>query len=998
MTSRLRTLLFSFLVYAAFFLSGAGCLTAEVTWNRMLIVVVGNSLTATAMIIMVFMGGLGLGSWLGGRYFARRRPSLLPYVTLEMAVAVYVLLSPWLLGLLDDVFFGLAMSGSSPSALGLVRVLITMGALLLPAMIMGATFPAMVAGAAPRGAVAMSARTGYLYSFNTIGAAIGTFAAGYHLLLEFGVDVTVQVAFGVYLLASLLALLAWALARGVRAAEAAADPGDAPEPAPAEDDVTPAGAPRRRFLLAATFAVGFVALAYEVLLTRLGILHLGNAVSVFSLVLTGFLLGTGISAVAGTWVYGLAHRGGGERAADRVYGVVAVLAGVFVMLTPYLLLTDWLLGPLQYARVADDTPHNPLPIVGVIILPTMLLGALLPLAIRMLQPAGHGAGTRQAASLYAVNTAGGVLGAALANHVLVPAIGMQATLALLAGLCVAAGAIHLLSLTPRRAGWLPGAGVAVAATLLMALALPDMMTLYAQKIADTTGAVRTEVKLLVEGRAATVTVLDQDDEARGYYRDMYLNGVEEASTRYWHVQLFKLLGVLPGLVHESDEPKDALVIAFGAGITAGSVLAAEDVRSLDVVDLNPDIEGINDLFTDVNGDVFHQPRFTFHNDDGRNFLLTCGRTYDLIINDSTHPRAYDSWILYTEEFYEAVRLRLAPGGVFAQWVPVLGSMQGELMRIHLNTFRTVFPNSTLWYVYGSDQAFLMATPEPFGVDAARLQERLDALAPWFRGQDFEIATVADVAGFFWLDDQGFTDMIAGETRRNTDHVHYFDKQSAVWPLPPQWRLPRFQASMAPYVDGADAAMTAAMGTKQAVALALGRYSFYGSRPDLHRAWCAAPENHNVRFFMGVEYGGHLPDHDAFCMDEAERTYRDFIRRDPRNARALNALADLLITRGEYGEAEELAGRAVALDPDNGMILDTHGWALVKLGRVEEAVPVLQRADRHLPDHPIVNYHLGAAWHEAGRHGKARARLEKAVQLADDFPGVEDARRRLETLD
>ena len=124
--------------------------------------------------------------------------------------------------------------------------------------------------------------------------------------------------------------------------------------------------------------------------------------------------------------------------------------------------------------------------------------------------------------------------------------------------------------------------------------------------------------------------------------------------------------------------------------------------------------------------------FHFHHDDGRNYLVTGSKRYDVIISDSTHPRAYDSWVLYTEEFYRAVAARLLPGGIFAQWVPVLGNMQGDLFRIHLNTFRSVFPNSTFWYVYGSDQAFLLATPEPFTLDVEYLQEQLDRLPEWFR--------------------------------------------------------------------------------------------------------------------------------------------------------------------------------------------------------------------------------------------------------------------------
>jgi spermidine synthase len=390
-----------------------------------------------------------------------------------------------------------------------------------------------------------------------------------------------------------------------------------------------------------------------------------------------------------------------------------------------------------------------------------------------------------------------------------------------------------------------------------------MTNLYAQKIAESTRARSTEVKLIREGRAALVTVLDQSDSKRGTYRDMYLNGVEEASTRYWHTQLFKLLGIFPVLAHESEKPKEVLVIAFGAGITAGSVLASDQVISLDTVDLNPDIEGINNLFKDVNGDVFHKPRFHFHNDDGRNYLVTSNKRYDVIICDSTHPRAYDSWILYTEEFYRAVQKRLLPGGVFAQWVPVLGSMRGDLFRIHLNTFRRVFPHSTLWYVYGSDQAFLLATPKPFALNTERLQQQLDKLPQWFRAEEYQIDTAARIAGFFWLDELAMARMIGPETRINLDDLHYFDKQSAVHPSPPQWQLPQFQASIVPYLEPKGTPPTA-IRDEQNVAQLLAKYGFFRSKPDLFKAYCLMPKNGNVRYWMAREFSDRLPDYDAFC--------------------------------------------------------------------------------------------------------------------------------------
>jgi spermidine synthase len=989
MNDRIRAFLFPLLAYVAFFASGAASLIAEVTWNRMLIVVVGNSLSAAALIIVVFMGGLGLGSFVGGRVLSGRRRSLLPYLCMELAIGVYVMFSPRFFDALEGLFTSLADGTGERGGLTLIRVVVSAAALLLPAFLMGATFPALINGTASASATGRSARIGYLYSVNTIGAALGTFAAGYYMLLELGVQATLNTACALYATAALCALLAQTLLRG--------EPAD--ETAQAEDDDAPAAADaghnRWVFLGIATFAVGFVSLAYEVMLTRLSILYLGNSVSVFPLVLTGFLLGTGISSVAGTWLYGLLRRRGGG---DRLFGVLALAAGLVLMITPYLLLSDRFVSPNEMARFNNAVTRNPLPILAMIIAPTILMGALLPIAIRMLQARVRGDATRRAATLYSLNTAGGLLGAGLVNHTLVPLIGVQGALVALTTILVAVGLANLVDprgSMPRRAA--VAAGTALIA-LLLAVAPPRLMDLYAGKLAVQTEAHHAEVLLLQEGRAAMVSVIDQFDDEKGTYRDMYLNGVEEASTRFWHVQLFKLLGILPVLSHASDGPKDAVVIAFGAGMTAGSVLASDEVASLDVVDLNPDIEGINDLFTEVNGDVYHRDRFHFHNDDGRNYLVTCGKQYDLIIGDSTHPRAYDSWILYTKEFYESVRNRLKPDGVFAQWVPVLGSMRGELMNIHLNTFRSVFPNATLWYIYGCDQAFLMSTPEPFALDVERLDGKLAALADWFRASEYQLDTAERLAGFFWMGPDAMTAMIGDETRINTDDRHYFDKQSVLRTLPPQCQLPAFQTSALPFFRGFDAERTAAVGREQEVAGLLARYGFFGVDADLERAYCLMPDNGNARFHMSLERAGVLPDPAEICESAELRSYRALVSAHPDNPMALNGLADLLAGLGRLDEALPLAARAVQLQPDDAASLDTYGWILHGLGRDLEALVSLNRAAIALPDHPVVNYHLGVVLHATGDAEAARGRLEKALQAGDGFPQAAEARELLERLD
>src|SRR5210317_1788129 len=119
MTFNFRSFIFLISIYFAFFASGASSLIAEVTWNRMLIVVVGNSMSATAMIIVVFMGGLGLGSYVGGKILGKRRTSLVPYVLLEISIGIYVLISPSLFDLLSHLFTSLAESVNDRASLRL---------------------------------------------------------------------------------------------------------------------------------------------------------------------------------------------------------------------------------------------------------------------------------------------------------------------------------------------------------------------------------------------------------------------------------------------------------------------------------------------------------------------------------------------------------------------------------------------------------------------------------------------------------------------------------------------------------------------------------------------------------------------------------------------------------------------------------------------------------------------------------------------------------------
>ncbi|AJE02491.1 spermine synthase [Geobacter pickeringii] len=816
----------------AYFSSGAASLCAEVTWNRMLIVVVGNSLAATSMIVVVFMGGLGLGGYAGGKLLARRRCSLLPYAILEVLIAAYILLSPILFDLLAGAFSSLAEQWEQPALLSLLRFAVTVVALLIPATLMGATFPAIMTGVRsryPGNSYAL------LYGVNTVGAAVGCFVGGYHLLFELGVQATLWLAAGLGGVSVICVAVAAVLSPSRACFQLA------PEPEAADEGSSASGEGGLfRFLAVSSFLVGFVALAYEVLATRMVILFLNNLASTFALALTGFLLGTGAGALLANGAHAANNRIGGNGV--RLFGAIALLSGILLAATPYVIMAA----------------SYPLQALGIIVIPMVFLGSLLPFAIRTLHAKDREVAIRGTSFLYAANTVGGMLGAGLINYQLLPRIGLQGSVGLLFGICAAIAVACFVPSLTRGFRWATLLLVPALMPLITLNALPNIMNRYALKIAEWTGAPEVTIRLIHEGRAANVTVLDQKDPKQGEFRDMYLNGIEEASTRFYHAQLFKLLGMLPAAVHGAEGPKNALVIAFGSGITAGSVLASDMISSLDVVDLNPDVEGINNLFKEFNGDVFHEPRFRFHNDDGRNYLVTSGKKYDLIISDSTHPCSYDSWILYTREFYRDVKRRLPRGGVFAQWVSVSEIMRGELFPIYLNTFRSVFPHATFWYVYGSNQALMLATPEPFRLDADKLQKRLDRLAPWFRAGEYQLDSVAKVAGFFWLDEEMMGRMIGAETRVNTDMRHYFEKSSMQAKIPPQRQLPFYQADVTRYLTGGDERLRSDIRKEQKTGWLLTRYGFYGDMRDLNQAYCLSPENNNVKYWMRFAYSGNIP--------------------------------------------------------------------------------------------------------------------------------------------
>lgn len=130
------------------------------------------------------------------------------------------------------------------------------------------------------------------------------------------------------------------------------------------------------------------------------------------------------------------------------------------------------------------------------------------------------------------------------------------------------------------------------------------------------------------------------------------------------------------------------------------------------------------------------------------------------------------------------------------------------------------------------------------------------------------------------------------------------------------------------------------------------------------------------------------------LDILEADLREILRRDPKNAQAMNALGYTLADRtARFDEAYQLIKGALELSPNDFYILDSMGWVLYRLGRLEEAVTHLEKA-RALRNDPEVAAHLGEVLWVMGRQQDARKVWESALELHPRDEKILDAIERL----
>ena len=697
----LTILLFAPLL-GCFFLSGASALIYEVVWTRQLSLVFGVTLYAISAVLASFMGGLALGSWLSGRIADRLGRPAVWYGLCELGIAVAGALSSMAITALTPAYVWLNQVAGEGAPLGPIRFGAACLILLVPTGLMGATLPFMV-----KASMGLLSRVGFnvslLYAMNTAGAALGALAAGFFLIGGIGFQGSVYVAAALNVLAGVLAL-AISRAAALRARPPFPSTGlREPPPDPGEEHGVSPGCVAPGWVLLTAGISGFCALAYEIIWFRVLDLFLNGTAYAFSIMLVTFLGGLAL----GSALVSLVLRRGWNWAA--VLGVLEILIGIEALVSRYAVgevpaWRDLLVKSLPLPGLAERPVFSMTLVAALVLLPlTILLGMTFPVAAQAVAQGRARVGA-YIGSMNASNTVGAILGSLAGGLIIVPLLGSEQGLTLVAALNLAAGiglCWLVMTAVPRLRWALPAAGLVLVSPLSGG---PGMMEHLLQGIFR-----GHEVIWYEEGLENTVSV---QKHPLGY-QVMYINSRDQAFDAPGMVQYHQLVGQLPMVLHSN--PKDVLVIGLGGGATPGAISRYTD-SSIDIVELSPSVTHAAGYFAHINNDVLHQPNVHLIVDDGRNYLLLTRKKYDVITADIIQAHHAGSGNLYSREYFDLARSALKEGGIMVQWV---NTGQTTLYPMITRTFLSVFPYATVW----AGGTLLIGSNQPESLEPARLEAR-----------------------------------------------------------------------------------------------------------------------------------------------------------------------------------------------------------------------------------------------------------------------------------
>lgn len=703
-----------FLCIAVTLLTGFSALVYEVTWHYYLGNLLGSQARSTAVILATFLGGLAIGYQVFGQVSRRwtSRGLVGACGLVEVGIGVWAFLFPF--------FYRQAWSlqltlGDSSNLL--TDILLAFCLIGPPTILMGGSLPLLTQGLSKN----LAESGGFharLYIANTLGAFLGTLAAGFFLIPSLGLSATLS-RMGVLNVLAGAVLLCFSLA--------------VPASRLADEDVLSPSFPNIRdprvtirlwFLCFFSFLGGFVSITVQTILTRVLGLAVGASPYTFSLVVSSFILVLALGAAF------LSDRR--KRPVSLMTNQLLISVGLLglyyvIPLLPYS-------GHVLRTLLTNQAPNFWLYQGGIFIalclliaIPVGAMGANLPILFRESRDRPELLGGR-VGLIYGVNAIGCLLGAIGGGYlallwlnlddllvcagtiafavVWIMALRSSSTRKIVFGFAALAG-IFLFGMTNRWERMIMGKGL-FNMTTATASTYKGPSTFYKEVLEDSSAMVAYK-----DDPNTTVGVLGYLERSLS----IMINGKSDGNTGGSDRVTVKLLAHLPSLLQTSTSDRVA-VIGFGTGITAGTLARYDFIKNIDLCEISVAVRRFSPLFDRFNESASKSPKITWRMGDAYRFLLQSNGNYALIVSEPSNPWVAGVERLYTAEFYEVTRKTLAPGGIFAQWFHGY-SMAPETFALVLRTFKSSFEDVHLFGESGD--VILIGSNEKLG------KKNLDAL-------------------------------------------------------------------------------------------------------------------------------------------------------------------------------------------------------------------------------------------------------------------------------
>jgi len=866
--------------------------------------------------------------------------------------------------------------------------------------------------------------TGRLYSLNTFGAVVGTLAAGFFLVKFFGVNWTLRFAAFINLAIAAIAIfldrkyeLTSAAQRRILQAIPFEEEGlfrpvlnvmeededeerepmfksapragtSMPEPWEEElfsfdfdeeedddDEESPAHSDFIVRLALWAFAIsGYCSLAYEVLWTRILVFFLGSTTYAFATMLAAFLFGI----AAGSFIF--------AKVADRWRNLPALFGMLQLGIGFLAILLLPAFGELWDIRTSLPSGRiwSFFSCLIVMLPPTILMGGSFPLVARIYTQNINRLG-RSIGNIYSINTLGAIAGSFIAGFVLIPLIGIQKSIILIASInAIIGGLLIFFSPMPQRFRW--GVVAVTLAILVMGnIAIPSGAPIVLKSAIFKFQHPGGRLIEYNEDIDASATAMEDADGVRR----LYVDGHQAAEDSRWDSPSHRVIAHLPLLLHK--RPKRALVVGFGMGVTTHSI--TQHGVEVDAIEISRGVIKANKYFTHANGNVLENPLVHLHEDDGRNFILTTSNRYDMISTGIIHPLVSSgSSSIYSKDFYELCRSILTEDGIMCQWVP-LHRLPEKYYKMIIRTFIEVFPHTTLWYKYTPDFVILIGTPEKLRINYKDFiaRSQIPSIAEGLKYDDLDGVSLLDS---FMMSEETVKKYVGVGPSHTDDkpRLEFFGT------IPPDTTYKNIRGmkshreSVIPFLTNIGSTIEEGDAVKDKlkeyftatqhlirgqIDYARGKYETAAEK--IQTALNLNPNDDTIKYNLGVT-ARLAREYIDSQMSAIEQQLLDELRINPQDSDVYRQLGVVYQTKGEVDKAIEAYERSVKITPRQ---FETHlelGKLYVNKGEVNKAIEAYKKAIELEPNFFLAHGSLAKLYALAGMYDDAIVHAKKAIEL------------------